>query len=597
MDRISVVAHLVAISVAVLIGIASPVAGGVIIIAQAILFWRMFAQQSSPTQSYRWMTEPVERLVPAAVHAEAKENIPSHDYEAFFGALGIGDLSVRLNGDEDVIQGTCNEAMTQLHEAIGEVLALAELMALGDLSTEANGVYNGDLALLRDAMNSVQAGLKSMIATASNAADEVSRQGQVMLAESNSVLGNIQDQRQEVEAVSSSVRSMNESVVSVRGKAAKSAEFAATAVETVKAGRDAGQKADEALEKMIEDSDAIGGMLKIIEELAAQTNLLAINASVEAARAGEMGRGFAVVSSEVKALATRSAEAAGQIRTIVGRTKGSVSACSDQVANCSKLMQKIGAQVEEIGVVGAEVSNACNDQEDVLNQMQTSIGNLNQQSLKTEKHANTAQNGAVALADVADQLSGSLARFRLDDETMIEAVKTRASEVSRRFELAVDNGEISLEELFGRDYQEIPASDPVQFKTSFDHVTDAVLPDLLEGAFDLGEGVIFSAAVNVDGFLPTHNRKFSKPPRPNDPVWNAANARNKRFFNDRVGLAAGQSKASHLIQSYRRDMGGGKFIAMKDISAPIIVKGKHWGGLRIGYKADGNTQTLTSKAA
>jgi methyl-accepting chemotaxis protein len=60
--------------------------------------------------------------------------------------------------------------------------------------------------------------------------------------------------------------------------------------------------------------------------------------------------------------------------------------------------------------------------------------------------------------------------------------------------------------------------------------------------------------------------------------------RNRRLFNDRVGLAAGRSTKKFLLQSYRRDMGGGRFVAMKDVSAPIVVAGRHWGGLRIAYK-------------
>ena len=95
--------------------------------------------------------------------------------------------------------------------------------------------------------------------------------------------------------------------------------------------------------------------------------------------------------------------------------------------------------------------------------------------------------------------------------------------------------------------------------------------------------VAFSAAVNRDGFLPTHNRKFSKP-QGSDPVWNAANCRNRRIFDDRVGLKAGQNTQPFLLQIYRRDMGGGTFVLMKDLSAPIMVRGRHWGGVRLAYK-------------
>ena len=76
--------------------------------------------------------------------------------------------------------------------------------------------------------------------------------------------------------------------------------------------------------------------------------------------------------------------------------------------------------------------------------------------------------------------------------------------------------------------------------------------------------------------------KFSQP-QGRDPVWNAANCRNRRIFNDRVGLGAGQSQAPFLMQLYRRDMGGGKFVMMKDVSAPIFVQRQHWGGLRLAY--------------
>ena len=65
---------------------------------------------------------------------------------------------------------------------------------------------------------------------------------------------------------------------------------------------------------------------------------------------------------------------------------------------------------------------------------------------------------------------------------------------------------------------------------------------------------------------------------------NTANGRNRRIFNDRVGLRAGQNTKPFLLQSYRRDMGG-IFVAMKDASAPIFVQGRHWGGLRLAYKA------------
>ena len=100
----------------------------------------------------------------------------------------------------------------------------------------------------------------------------------------------------------------------------------------------------------------------------------------------------------------------------------------------------------------------------------------------------------------------------------------------------------------------------------------------------LSDQVVFCAAVDTRGYLPTHNRKFSQPQRRGDVAFNTANSRNRRIFDDRVGLAAGLNTAEFLLQAYRRDMGNGTFAMMKDVSAPIYVAGKHWGDLRLAYR-------------
>jgi methyl-accepting chemotaxis protein len=96
--------------------------------------------------------------------------------------------------------------------------------------------------------------------------------------------------------------------------------------------------------------------------------------------------------------------------------------------------------------------------------------------------------------------------------------------------------------------------------------------------------MVFCAAVDRNGYLPVHNLVFSKPQRPGDPVWNAANARNRRIFDDRAGLGAARNTRPFLVQAYHRDMGGGVTVLMKEIDAPILVRGRHWGGFRTAYK-------------
>jgi methyl-accepting chemotaxis protein len=90
----------------------------------------------------------------------------------------------------------------------------------------------------------------------------------------------------------------------------------------------------------------------------------------------------------------------------------------------------------------------------------------------------------------------------------------------------------------------------------------------------------FCACLDRNGYLPVHNKMYSHPQRPGDVAWNTANSRNRRIFNDPEWLAASRNLRSYLIQSYAREMGGGKNIMLKEISVPIRVNGQHWGCFR-----------------
>jgi methyl-accepting chemotaxis protein len=199
------------------------------------------------------------------------------------------------------------------------------------------------------------------------------------------------------------------------------------------------------------------------------------------------------------------------------------------------------------------------------------------------QHAAKRVDSVVDLSEKLVQLTAS-AGVQTADSLWIAKAQGVAAAISDVFEHAVAEGRIGFEALFNRQYRPIPGTDPVQLMAAFTELTDRLLPPIQEPVAACDERIAFCAAVDENGYLPTHNRKFSEPQRPGDAVWNTANCRNRRIFNDRVGLAAGKSTAPFLVQTYRRDMGGGSFVMMKDISAPITVRGRHWGGLRLAVK-------------
>ena len=208
-------------------------------------------------------------------------------------------------------------------------------------------------------------------------------------------------------------------------------------------------------------------------------------------------------------------------------------------------------------------------------------GGVSQSSENFEQARGRIANLLSASETVIQLLAGTGAES--SDTPFIRAVQTAAARIGRLFEEVLRRGEIGEAALFDRRYVPIPGTNPQQLMAPFTELTDRHLPPIQEALLEMDPRVVFCAAVDNNGYLPTHNRKFSHPQGP-DPVWNAANCRNRRLFNDRTGAGAGANTRPFLLQTYRRDMGGGVFVMMKDASAPIYVNGRHWGGFRMGYR-------------
>ncbi len=187
-------------------------------------------------------------------------------------------------------------------------------------------------------------------------------------------------------------------------------------------------------------------------------------------------------------------------------------------------------------------------------------------------------------AALSDKIEDQL--WALHDEN-IEFV-TRAMEagtaLTRIFEDAVVSTAISIDEMFDADYVEIPDTNPLQHRTRILDWADRALPPFQEAFLAKDPRMAFCVMIDRNGYLPVHNKIYSHPQRPGDVVWNTANSRNRRIFNDAAGLAAGRNLRPYLIQSYARDMGNGKTVMMREIDVPIRVNGRHWGGFRTAYK-------------
>jgi methyl-accepting chemotaxis protein len=190
-----------------------------------------------------------------------------------------------------------------------------------------------------------------------------------------------------------------------------------------------------------------------------------------------------------------------------------------------------------------------------------------------------------ALDDRANQVIMEHLRKTHDHDAKIADLGLQlAGDLGKVLETGLRNNEISSDDLFSPRYEAIEGTDPKQFMTPYIPFTDRNFTPLQEAILEKDKHIVFAAGVDFNGYLPTHNKIYSQPQKQGEPAWNMGNCRNRRIFDDRAGLMAARNTKPHLLQTYFRDMGD-SVVFMKECDVPIMVNGKQWGNLRIGYRA------------
>ena len=367
-------------------------------------------------------------------------------------------------------------------------------------------------------------------------------------------------------------------------------------LEAVGAARQAVETVGDEVARIVESLRLVNDAAREITKIAMQTRLVAFNASVEANRAGEAGRGFGVVANAVKDLAARVEVSSKDIMGTVQRLDQRIEVLARDIqrrADPHDLLSQGGGEAGAVHRALAKVEDnvtqiqgAATRSQDLCDDL---AGHMSDMDTETRASANVLDatlGRTETFLRISEELLETVANAGLEtpDSPYIRAVQTAAGEISARLSQAVAQGRIDLRDLFDEQYRPLHGTNPQQFQTAFCALADELFPEVQEPLLRLSDKVVFCVAIDRNGFIPTHNRQYNQAQRPGDVVWNTANSRHRRIFNDRAGLAAGRNQRPFLLQTYRRDMGGGLKVVMKEADAPINVQGRHWGGLRLAWK-------------
>jgi methyl-accepting chemotaxis protein len=307
----------------------------------------------------------------------------------------------------------------QLGGEPGYAMRVARSIATGDLSVHVD-VRPGDTSSLLYAMGRMAESLRQLVGNVASGARMVADTSQQIAQGNVDLSQRTEEQACTLEETASSMEQLTGTVMQNADGARKANELAAGASEVaLKGGAVVGQVVS-TMTAISESSRKIGDIIAVIDSIAFQTNILALNASVEAARAGEQGRGFAVVAAEVRNLAQRSAAAAREIKALIGDSVGTVQAGSRLVDAAGRTMGEIVEAVKGVTTLIAEIAAASQEQSTGIEQVNRAVSQMEQVVQQNASLVEQATAATESMKDQAAALLRSVSRFKLDDGSAFE---------------------------------------------------------------------------------------------------------------------------------------------------------------------------------
>jgi methyl-accepting chemotaxis protein len=374
--------------------------------------------------------------IPALQRAQLAGLTSSHTADVTMGAARLRIVANPVSDATGTRVGTVVQWTDRTQEVATEeeVQAVVSKAIEGDLTARIREEdKEAFFKTLASGMNRLLTNMADVVRSMARAAAEV-RTGSEEISRGNLDLSQrTEEQASSLEETASSMEEMTSTVKNNADNAAQANELVSAAREQAERGGAVVGAAVAAMGEINASSKRIADIIGVIDEIAFQTNLLALNAAVEAARAGEQGRGFAVVASEVRNLASRSAQAAKEIKSLINDSVGKVTEGARLVDDSGRVLGEIVVRVKKVTDVMAEIARSSREQASGIEQVNKAITMMDSVTQQNAALVEEASAAAQALSEQAENLTQLIGRYRVEEgSAMGESSLKEASRAAAR---------------------------------------------------------------------------------------------------------------------------------------------------------------------